>query len=849
MRSSLVAFGLLSLLPVRALGYESQCRSSDSGDRGTDAVVEASVCAPGDGGGFPAECDAGLAFARGKQIGEHTLIARYGMARAGLGAFERTFTEGLFTYYVNGVRVPGTMVQSLAPSSLTTAVRRAQREFSIPEFAQAPDGSYSVADFLLANEHCLAENAILLDGNQTPTPEYNAMKIDRCHTFASHMGQVNSNHFAPQNRAMYELYHGIALQIAQRCKRMYDAFAPGTNHPNRAIGERAALRCEREALSFQAAGAHFQGDAWSSGHMWQRWGSPLYAPTPGGQLRAQLVGLISGLIHGWRGVARSKRFINLLQDDRMTMPGPFRANDPNEQISAWSYLGSTVQVPFRVADVREDAELHPGGGDGYLLPCTVRGNPTEAGKHVEFEPWAVVGGSKMTVQASKMIDCVARGFREVYDLGPKTAGELPPLQSAIASSTGDECWGQRVTNNTLKLGAGINNVLDLTYPQLITRARPVLLQEGLDRAQGLAEVNVSPAELQSIDLKLRRELGVIMMTIALEAASAPNATNAADLEDERLRSLLRSDRNAAGVSLITGDAVGYLERRNVSMWRADLGAGCSTDEACRTSDPHSYCDLDTRRCVPIEAAVLRAFRDGELPYWCGHDTAADFAAARMNCRNSGGGDACDACAELLLPHMRKSCASDASRPPDTRSLCDVLKDAGLVPEDLEATSIYPPPAAESVVVNLTAARSLCLLDRPLVLGTGDSCPQGMHCCIPSPSMCIDRSQDRTTCAPPSCTGTWLGEVDGRFSETWTFSEPDLTLTVVDHTLGVTCNGTYMNPTMGCGFTVRCPPDALNPVGHTSQGGCTITGGMITCPYQFTLDDGGMGNSTFMGSRQ
>lgn len=97
-----------------------------------------------------------------------------------------------------------------------------------------------------------------------------------------------------------------------------------------------------------------------------------------------------------------------------------------------------------------------------------------------------------------------------------------------------------------------------------------------------------------------------------------------------------------------------------------------------------------RKCAPLETSVLRAFRKAETPYWCAHDTFEDLDAARVTCQNALGGKdksetsvssalfsnavpECEACAEMLAPHIRASCNSKAyaiANDPQRRSTCD-----------------------------------------------------------------------------------------------------------------------------------------------------------------------------------
>ena len=84
------------------------------------------------------------------------------------------------------------------------------------------------------------------------------------------MGAVNSNHFLPQAYDAYRHYHELAMQHAKTCQEASEAMSP----ENRAFHRESLRACERMALTYEAFGQHFLQDAWSMGHMWERWGSP-----------------------------------------------------------------------------------------------------------------------------------------------------------------------------------------------------------------------------------------------------------------------------------------------------------------------------------------------------------------------------------------------------------------------------------------------------------------------------------------------------------------------------------------------------------------------------------------------
>jgi hypothetical protein len=167
-------------------------------------------------------------------------------------------------------------------------------------------------------------------------------------------------------------------------------------------------------------------------------------------------------------------------------------------------------------------------------------------------------------------------------------------------------------------------------------------------------------------------------------------------------------RSGDFVSDVQNDRLGYLERHDASLWEDRGRMSCEVDGDCPAGQ---FCDgtqmsrsgsesMNTPACVPIEAAVLRAFRQGELPYWCAHEGADALALARDQCQQ--GGD-CEACVDLLIPHIRNGCGPEEFEPMrggiDRRSLCELV--------GVEENIVYAPYVNGDVNSLRSAARDLC----------------------------------------------------------------------------------------------------------------------------------------------
>jgi hypothetical protein len=254
------------------------------------------------------------------------------------------------------------------------------------EFAQLPDYGYSLADWATDFASC------------PPAPGEDA---DQCHTFDAHMGMLNSSHFVPQARGFYTHYHAQALAKAGECKLMLERLGASL-----AQHEEFALECTREALIVEAVAQHYLQDAWSVGHMWERWGSPELDDFPGATteeklLRGTIVAMTAGLIHGSQLTTRL--------NDAMCYP--------------------TAGVGFLTAS----AEL-AGAGDANLQ--RVLTDPSYAEQAAMLSKCTKASVSQVFYAAGAMGDTG-------WDPGP-----------VVVDPTSDDCFAQRATNAAMNIGFG-----------------------------------------------------------------------------------------------------------------------------------------------------------------------------------------------------------------------------------------------------------------------------------------------------------------------------------------------------------------------------------------------------------
>lgn len=367
---------LLTLLAAPAFAFESVCYDS---------------------AGQPCNPAAGPNTARNRWVGnldEHRQLFVTTAQKAGLPA-SLTATHLLDIYTSSATITVGSVVlPTLQPVPFELATRSVSRPFSPPELAELPDFSYSLWDWASGHETC---------------PEADVADAVLCHDFASHMGPVNSNHFAPQSQQFYARYHQRALDRAAECKAMTVALAPAGGRFDEHLEA-----CEAEALSIEAVGQHFLQDAWSTGHMWQRWGAPNLEEFPGAtptdkRDHAVLTALVSGFIHGARGVLQQ-------------LPN-WTSYDVNDALCApWP----TVRF------VASDGTISRGAGDDYLAELT-------------------------PIQSQRLYDCATSGVLAVYQATGMVSGPASPAAGLTSvDPTGAGCFAQRATNEALVKGMEID---------------------------------------------------------------------------------------------------------------------------------------------------------------------------------------------------------------------------------------------------------------------------------------------------------------------------------------------------------------------------------------------------------
>lgn len=448
-----------------ASAWESVCQAYPDPTLEVSQLTGGAACSP----------DSGPNTARQRWVGpldEHRQLFEKARELAGIPA-ETSATQKLRVFTLNQTVASGTAtLPTLTPADFAAAERVRVRAFTPGELAQLPDWSYSLWDWATGHESCP------IDGVGV-TADASA-----CHDFASHMGPVNANHFLPLAGRFYAEYHQLALARAAACAQMKSAL--GTDVARFSTFAKA---CELEALTIEAVGQHYLQDAWSMGHMWQRWGSPDLTDFPGATAdekreKAVLIALVSGLLHGSRGVLQK-------------LPA-WTSYDVNDALCAPS---SSVHYVHPL-DGTGDAI-----GDDYL--------PLLAG---------FGGSSAYELQWNRLAQCAVSGVLSVYQAAGENHGAAQPYVGFVSiDPTSDACFGQRATNEAMLAAAAVNLKVAGQQTQIALDARTIgWMLPRVATSQG--DVPVSATTKNNFRLQMQR---VVSLT-RIWAKKDPNGTQVAD---------------------------------------------------------------------------------------------------------------------------------------------------------------------------------------------------------------------------------------------------------------------------------------------------------------------------------
>lgn len=387
-----------------------------------------------------------------------------------------------------GTEVLGTCIldlQAVAPAPFGEVLGTAVRRRALSEFAGMPDMVFSLWDWASGAELC----PLAVFG--APFDELDAAD---CHSFQGHLGFLNSSHFLPQAQYFYAWYHRLAVERAAACDDLRQRLGSQAERLSHFVDS-----CEAQAFVLEAVGQHFLQDAWSAGHMWERWGSTSPQPFDGDLVREGIVAATAGLLHG------SERLLG--KEDALCSPAE--------------------QVRF----VGEGA-----GGKGQQML-----GDFHAHKMTE-------GDERFAHQLQSLLECSKRGMLEVWDA---SRGAAPP-QKPVSSD--EACFGQRATNLAILRGAGqdfrtsLGTVVVGFDPLLVGKLLPAGLRLGL-----LGDASDISLVDHPLTAEYRLDLLRLSVRINLEAAFNPHGT---ELATGGLPPILGIAPNGEYVDVALGERIG-----------------------------------------------------------------------------------------------------------------------------------------------------------------------------------------------------------------------------------------------------------------------------------------------------
>lgn len=540
-------------------------------------------------------------------LSEHRSLLAYTLSIAGLPADLQDDYE--LTVYTSGDALQAGTPPDVREYTSIRPVRTLPREVrtrvtSLPSMANLPDFSYTLWDWASGNETC-------------PPDPFNVDAID-CHDYKTHLGWLNASHFLPMAERWYQHLHGIALARAAECAAAHEAF--GDQEAARARFHDWLLACEREALAIEGVAQHYLQDAWSVGHMWERWGGARPTDFGGDRTLGFAISVFSGLIHGAKSVAEG--FLSEFLPEGSDIDDPMSA--PHAAI--------TYVEPF-------SPDVLYGAGDVFV-DNVLRDLPP-------------LGGGAYDPQRDALLGCAVDGIREVYAATAQLHGPLagPDVEHFDPSRrvSDDSCWAQRVTNGALATGCGLHVGTAPNAIPLVDSTVARILPFALARVELFGLPRLSPEQ----EAALRRDAASACadaVTFATMPGLPPTFAASGGL------------RALAGVKPNSH----YLQ-----------GSASPPTPPASFADPFLPWNLDETDAAARgrEEALALTFLDAHAADRCSELTPADLEGYVEDATQASQGSEppevaearCGQCARMIAPHLRFG--TEASHDPRREALC------------------------------------------------------------------------------------------------------------------------------------------------------------------------------------
>ena len=563
-------------------------------------------------------------------------------------------------------------VQTVQPHPFATTERLAERVYAIGEMTQLPDLSYSFWDWVLGNEYC-------------PIGPWRSVRA--CHSFTTHMGTLNSSHFLPQAESFFRYYHKLAVERAGVCGHLRQ------NLDDEYIS--FVEQCDQHAFTYEAIAHHYLQDAWSMGHMWERWGGP--NPSDLGSAdwreRGMLAAITAGLIHGSKGVVQGlvddtnwPKQTSLFSVGRPDVRDPLCAPlDPSDFMCEGIGISDDLRLDLRaVCSAGEfertldppayidghDGSKHRGIGDLYADEFATSGTYAR--------PWA------------RLTECAQASIAEVAGAAgiPVSAagGSGPPPQE---SSYSGRCFGQRATNGSMWLGAGLDIIVEDVETEWLAPKLPRVGWIVLPGTRSTVWVRLPLAPIVSSKLVgyLReevRDLFDIKSGAGDDLGAADAVIALAEQEGEVSLSEDMKTRYREQLGDFAQELKAWARTRPHGTAASTslppiVGVRDNSDGSYQHNPPADYLDpplphepsfaLETSITTDDDRAdaVARAYHRAFAAEWCQVTTVDDLKTLKTDAE----GPLCEVCGDLAGRHLRQGADAgnyDAEAPP----LCEQL---------------------------------------------------------------------------------------------------------------------------------------------------------------------------------
>ena len=459
--------------------------------------------------------------------------------------------------------------QSLTPAPLAGDHAYVVRGVHLPELAQLPDASLSIWDWASGNEICPQAFVQEVFGPQN--------EVNACHDEWKIFGLMDALHYGPATRDMYLHYHLLALNRMEACATLsaaWEALPPENQNLDfttysefeeymfegysvpapryRSPDDTPAHECEREAMVFEMVAQHYLHDAWSTGHMWRRWGYAQFldypdtlGPSPYAlgegfaaeddlnppatdvwsrrYVIAQVVRHMGAMIAGYQDILLA---MDATDEDAVGDTVRHIADPLNAPFFTQPWSGEQREVEW--VDAADGAYPERGVGDLFYDPT----GPALA---------RLRSGGVYTTQRQRLLLCSARSLRDVYGIGAQLHGPIGP-QLPVSGLTPDGiddisafCFDHYVTNASMYGALGpfhVTQTWSATAPPVTTAGMFSILNEViLDDGSGANLYFDDPADgvafLDATSERMQLDAKQLELRLAYNATFAPDGVESA----------------------------------------------------------------------------------------------------------------------------------------------------------------------------------------------------------------------------------------------------------------------------------------------------------------------------------